>query len=110
MKEILMMAAPVLILASFLALIAFYSFVFWHWQNDRKRRDARRASSPNRLTGDRTRAPCRWHLLANLSSVAVHSNDFQENVPSFACTGLRGDLMILYPSSRTADRHVRARL
>jgi hypothetical protein len=59
MKEILIIAAAVLILALFLALIAFYSFVFWHWQNDAKRRDLRRANSPNRLTGNGTRAPCR---------------------------------------------------
>jgi hypothetical protein len=59
MKELLIIAAPVLILAIFLASIAFYGFVFWHWQNDAKRRDWRRANSPNQLTRNRTRAPCR---------------------------------------------------
>jgi hypothetical protein len=59
MKEILLIAARVLILAIFLASIAFYGFVFWHWQSDAKRPDLKRAHSPDRLTGNRTHAPCR---------------------------------------------------
>jgi hypothetical protein len=48
MKEILIIAARLLILAIFVALIAFYNFVFWHWRNDARRRDLPCANSPNR--------------------------------------------------------------
>ena len=45
MKEILIVAAQVLILAIFLALMVFFGLVFWYWRNDAKGRDLRREKS-----------------------------------------------------------------
>ena len=42
MKEILIVAAQVLILAIFVALMVFFGLVFWYWRNDAKGRDFRR--------------------------------------------------------------------
>jgi hypothetical protein len=56
MKEILIIAARVLMLAILVALIAFYSFVFWHWRNDAKRQDVLRASLANATSSDSTAA------------------------------------------------------
>jgi hypothetical protein len=45
MKEILIVAAQVLILAIFVALMVFFGLVFWYWRNDAKGRDLRREKS-----------------------------------------------------------------
>jgi hypothetical protein len=42
MKEILIVAAQVLILAIFVALMVFFGLVFWFWRNDAKGRGLRR--------------------------------------------------------------------
>jgi hypothetical protein len=54
MKEILIVAAQVLILAIFVALMVFYGVAFWYWRNDAKGRDLRRENSSKRVTNART--------------------------------------------------------
>ena len=52
-REILIIAAQFLILASFVALVVFYGLVFWHWRNDAKQRDYRHHSWPSSIAGPR---------------------------------------------------------
>jgi hypothetical protein len=53
MKEILIIGAQFLILASFIALVIFYGLVFWHWRNDAKGRGVRHRGWPSSITGPR---------------------------------------------------------
>jgi hypothetical protein len=53
MKEIFIIGAQFLILASFGALVVFYSLVFWHWRNDAKRRDFGHHSWPGSISNSR---------------------------------------------------------
>jgi hypothetical protein len=52
-REILIIGAQFLILASFVALVIFYGFVFWHWRNDAKGRGVRHRGWPGAITGPR---------------------------------------------------------
>jgi hypothetical protein len=53
MREVLSVGGQALILLSFVALLAFYGLVFWHWRNDTKRRDLGREDWPNPVAGSR---------------------------------------------------------
>jgi hypothetical protein len=52
-KEIFIIGAQFLILASFVALVAFYGFVFWHWRNDAKPRNMEHHNWPSSLGSSR---------------------------------------------------------
>ena len=53
MREILIIGAQFLILASFVALVIFYGLVFWHWRNDAKGRVVRHRDWPSSIAGPR---------------------------------------------------------
>lgn len=44
-KEFVMIVAQFLIPSIFVASVAFYGFVFWHWRNDVKQHDSRHKNS-----------------------------------------------------------------
>jgi len=47
MKEIWIVAGKLLILAAFIASMAFYGVVFWHWRNEAKGREERPLGQEN---------------------------------------------------------------
>jgi hypothetical protein len=52
-KEIFIIGAQFLILASFVALVALYGLVFWHWRSDAKRHDLGRHDWPSSISGSK---------------------------------------------------------
>jgi len=42
MREILVVAAQLMVVAVLVAAEVFFGVVFWHWRNEEKRRDLRR--------------------------------------------------------------------